>query len=451
MSIRLFKSLLLLALLLFSFNVNADWEPTSSTRYADSKSGACTAARSAFHSSYDSFPNFVYYITSVGPATLAGVARWRCTVNGYSSLASEVDITPIEYPVYNAVYTNEQCQSQYGGYGRLNYSQGVDSSGGGSVDSGACSTSLAQDDDIECYDRPSIPTGGFCYGNRVSTSTGENNLPSNDGSSSGSDDDSLPDYLTPDPDCQVNCVTFDGTTYKVDQSAIDDGYVNSPDLDNSGGGSDDGGSSGGSGGGDSGSDDGSDGGSSGGGSDGGDSGGSGGGGSGGSGGGSGGSDSGAGDTGDDDGLGLGDVIDAINDGFNGLVDTFTDTEGAPSENEIREGFDGEGVNDDVMSQLDEDATAAQGDLNDRFRDYFTNEGSALGQTLGYVRDKVTGLVPEVSSGGCTPLVFGSGERSFTIDCEHFNLIKAALAWLLYFFTAYQVTAIAFSYRNGSEA
>lgn len=289
------------------------------------------------------------------------------------------------------------------------------------------------------------------------TSTGEENQPRAGVESS----DELPGYLTPNPDCQVNCVTFDGTTYQVDQSEIDTGNVSlgsgsggggSDDGgDSTGGGSDDGGSSGGSGGGDSGSDDGSDGGSSGGGSDGGDSGGSGGGGSGGSGGGSGGSDSGAGDTGDDDGLGLGDVIDAINDGFNGLVDTFTDTEGAPSENEIREGFDGEGVNDDVMSQLDEDATAAQGDLNDRFRDYFTNEGSALGQTLGYVRDKVTGLVPEVSSGGCTPLIFGSGERSFTIDCEHFNLIKAALAWLLYFFTAYQVTAIAFSYRNGSEA
>lgn len=269
-----------------------------------------------------------------------------------------------------------------------------------------------------------------------------------------SPDDELPDYLEPTDDpasCSGGSVGYGGQSYcYTGGGGSDDGG------DSTGGGSNDGGSDGGSGGGDSGSDDGSDGGSSGGGSDGGDSGGSGGGGSGGggsggSGGGSNGGDSGAGDTGDDDGLGLGDVIAAINDGFNGLVDTFTDTDGAPSENDIREGFDGEGVNDDVMSQLDEDATAAQGDLNDRFRDYFTNEGSALGQTLGYVRDKVTGLVPEVSSGGCTPLVFGSGERSFTIDCEHFNLIKAALAWLLYFFTAYQVTAIAFSYRNGSEA
>ncbi|MCK0713369.1 hypothetical protein ACFO0U_04775 [Chromohalobacter sarecensis] len=290
----------------------------------------------------------------------------------------------------------------------------------------------------------------------TATSTGNENQPGTGVDSS----DELPDYLTPAPDCQVNCVTFDGTTYQVDQSEIDAGNVSmgsgssgggSNDDGSTGGGSDDGGSSGGSGGGDSGSDDGSDGGSSGGGSNGGDSGGSSGGGSGGSGGGSGGAGSGTGDTGDDDGLGLGDVIDAINDGFNGLVDTFSDTEGAPSESDMREGFDGEGVNDDVMTQLDEDATAAQGDLNDRFRDYFTNEGSALGQTLGYVRDKVTGLVPEVSAGGCTPLVFGSGERSFTIDCEHFDLIKAALAWLLYFFTAYQVTAIAFSYRNGSEA
>lgn len=408
------------------------------------------------YSSCDGYPYSYFNISNIRRVNMSMFStRWamKATVSYHctDTLVTDPDILSRYTEQYGMPLTDEQCQSQYGGYSRVNYSQGVDSSGSGAVDTGACSISLADDEDLECFDRPSIPTGGFCYGNRVATSTGDPTQVPTPNSSGSEDTDDLPDYLTPDSDCQVNCVTFDGTTYKVDQSAIDTGYVNSPDLDNSGGGSDDGGSSGGSGGGDSGSDDGTDGGSSGGGSDGGDSGDSGGGGSGGSGGGSGGSDSGSGDTGDDDGLGLGDVIDAINDGFNGLVDTFTDTEGAPSENEIREGFDGEGVNDDVMSQLDEDATAAQGDLNDRFRDYFTNEGSALGQTLGYVRDKVTGLVPEVSSGGCTPLVFGSGERSFTIDCEHFNLIKAALAWLLYFFTAYQVTAIAFSYRNGSEA
>gem|GEM_PF-5535794 len=381
----------------------------------------------------------------------------------------DVASAPSGSVVYNAAYSDEQCQEQYGGYGRVNYSQGVNSSGGGSANTGACSVSLADDDDLECFDRPGSPTGGFCYGNRVATSTGEENDPSSSDASGGTDGDSgddLPDYLTPAPDCQVNCVTFDGTTYKVDQSAIDDGYVNSPDLDNSGGGSNDGGSSGGSSGGDSGSNDGSDGGSSGGGSDGGDSGGSGGGGSGGSGGGSGGSDGGSGDTGDDDGLGLGDVIDAINDGFNGLVDKIagvTDTvdgvkdavdegnqaaedrfnaiaDSAPTEADLDAQF---GSADEHQGLMEEALNGA----GETLTDYIDGTDSTFSNLVEGMKDLARSALPEIPSPSCQPLVFAPGKvYSITIDCEIFELIRSALAWILYVLTAWIMLSTMFASR-----
>lgn len=396
--------------------------------------------------------SYVYYMT--------GQVSYLCSdLEGY---------TPDEQfeEVYGFPLSDQECQSQYGGYGRINYSQGVDSSGSGTANTGACSVSLANDDDLECFDKPGSPTGGFCYGNRVATSTGDPTQVPTPNSSGSDDTDDLPDYLTPDPDCQVNCVTFDGTTYKVDQSAIDSGYVNSPDLDNSGGGSDDGGSDGGSSGGDSGSDDGTDGGSSGGGSDGGDSGGSGGGGSGGSGGGSGGTDGGTGDTGDDDGLGLGDVIDAINDGFNGLVDKIagvTDTvdgvkdavdegnqaaedrfnaiaDSAPTEADLDAQF---GSADEHQGLMEEALNGA----GETLTDYIDGTDSTFSNLVEGMKDLARSALPNIPSPSCQPLVFAPGKvYSITIDCEIFELIRSALAWILYVLTAWIMLSTMFASR-----
>lgn len=400
---------------------------------------------------------------------------WTCSVGVYVwEDDAPPSIPPGNQPILNHEYSDEQCQEQYGSVSVL-VSESYLSSGG-SIDVGACS--LTPQGGVGFYSKynaqgEEAPDGMLYYTNDFNaTSTGEVNQP---GAGVESSDD-LPDYLTPAPDCQVNCVTFDGTTYQVDQSEIDTGNVtlgtgntgggSDDGGDSTSGGSDDGGSSGGSSGGDSGSDDGTDGGSSGGGSDGGDSGGSSGGGSGGSGGGSGGTDGGTGDTGNDDGLGLGDVIDAINGGFNGLVDKIagvTDTvdgvkdavdegnqaaedrfnaiaDSAPTEADLDAQF---GSTDEHQGLMKEALNGA----GETLTDYIDGTDSTFSNLVEGMKDLARSAIPEIPSPSCQPLVFAPGKvYSITIDCEIFEIIRSALAWILYVLTAWIMLSTMFASR-----
>lgn len=165
------------------------------------------------------------------------------------------------------------------------------------------------------------------------------------------------------------------------------------------------------------------------------------------------------DDGTDDGEGLDGVIDAIgsvrkaiNDGFNNLLDTFTNEDGAPTGDQVAADFDGQGLSDDLMAEVESQNEDIQGELIQRYQDLFDSDSSILGSALNGVRDTATSWLPSIpSGGGCTPLTFSFQGHTLTIECRAFELIKAALSWILFFFTAYQITMMALSYRNGTEA
>lgn len=407
-------------------------------------------------------------------------------VKGY--LYKQPNSDPVESfpdsPIYNHIYTNEECQSQYSDATVLSSDYGETAS------TGACSlTPAASSQTTLCsaYNGQGnkAPDGyQYCSGSWDATSTGEVNTP---GSGSGAtSSETVPDYLTPIDECtSYNCVTIDGQTYEVDQSAINeddnvtsfnnDGttvhfYANGgfkltqPDgsyeitdaqgnttYHNADGSIDpNGGSDSGSDGGDSGSP----------------------------------TDAGDIDFSDSDGGGttpgtstdeegnpegmgsgdgdstLGDVVGAITnlrnsltgtlqEGFQGVVDKLTSTDGMPSEADAIAMVDGEGASDDVMETLQSQYDETNEGLVEDYEGVFKDDGGILGQALSEVGDMATSLLPSIPSGGCAPLVFGSGDASFTIPCKVFDMIKAALSWILFFFTVYEVTSIGLGYRNNT--
>ncbi|WP_198651885.1 hypothetical protein [Salinicola sp. RZ23] len=173
---------------------------------------------------------------------------------------------------------------------------------------------------------------------------------------------------------------------------------------------------------------------------------------------SGNNDSGDGEESEEPGDGLDAVLDAIggvrkaiNNGFSNLVDTFTNQDGAPTAADVESEFDGQGLTDDLMSQLDTQNEDVQGEITQRYRDLFEDDSSLLGKGLSYVKGVATAWLPEIpGGGGCVPLTFSFQGHTVTIECRVFDLIKAALSWLLFFFTCYQITMIALSYRSASE-
>ena len=99
-----------------------------------------------------------------------------------------------------------------------------------------------------------------------------------------------------------------------------------------------------------------------------------------------------------------------------------------------------------MQSLEQGADQQNTAIYDEFKGFFEG-GGVIDGALAPLRDFVTSFLPNLPTGGCTPLTFGAGERSFTIDCEGFNLLKAALSWLLFFFTAYQLISITMDARK----
>lgn len=143
---------------------------------------------------------------------------------------------------------------------------------------------------------------------------------------------------------------------------------------------------------------------------------------------------------------LGCIQNIANGMVNNFVDRLTNPDGMPSDADVEGMIDGEGTVDSLMESLDQGAEEQKETIYQEFEGTFES-GGIIDGTLKPLRDFVTSFLPRIPNGGCTPLVFGTGPRSFTIDCEGFNLLKAALSWILFFFTAYQLIAIPMDARK----
>lgn len=165
--------------------------------------------------------------------------------------------------------------------------------------------------------------------------------------------------------------------------------------------------------------------------------------SGGGGGSSGGSD-GEGD-GEGDGF-LDTLIDKLASLFDTKFEEAANSSELPGDADTAGMINGEGVADEVIDSLEQDVEEQNTAIYDEFEGIFEG-GGIIDGALSPLRDFVTSFLPSLPTGGCTPLVFGAGERSFTIDCEGFNLLKAALSWVLFFFTAYQLISIPMDARK----
>lgn len=143
---------------------------------------------------------------------------------------------------------------------------------------------------------------------------------------------------------------------------------------------------------------------------------------------------------------LGCIQNIANGMVNNFVDRLTNPDGMPSDADVEGMIDGEGTVDSLMDSLDQGAEEQKETIYQEFEGTFES-GGIIDGTLKPLRDFVTSFLPRIPNGGCTPLVFGTGPRSFTIDCEGFNLLKAALSWILFFFTAYQLIAIPMDARK----
>jgi len=457
----LFLVALVPVVFLVSTSAQASWHVyRSSNVYDGDLSAQCAKAEADIQRYLDS--DFVVWLDWVRREKPEGQSTAYCIVDIHYADANDVTDTDFTHTLYNITYTDEQCQSQYGHAtvlkGELEsppYDTGACSLTPSGKGVGVCTTTNANGDtapDGQCY-----LTGDF-----TATSTGEVNTPD-----SGSNVDSggeLSDAFTETTDpstcsggyvgsggsyycysgdaADINVGAFDSAGNPItldDQGAYDangdpitvtDGaYDASGNPIEVGGGLSIGGGSWGDAG--SGTDSGT------------------------------GTDTGTGTdsgTGTDTGTDLSGVLDAISgvkasiqDGFQSLVDTFTSTDGAPTEDAVRADFDGQGIGDEVMNDLTSQNDTTQGDLNDRYQTLFEDDGSIIGQAVGAVRDTVTGWMPTLPGGGtCSPLTFEFNGHVMTIDCRVFDLIKAALSWLLFFFTTYQITMMALSYRNGAE-
>ena len=147
------------------------------------------------------------------------------------------------------------------------------------------------------------------------------------------------------------------------------------------------------------------------------------------------------------------------DGFwDGLVDSLAGLFGSGT-SEAADGFASgleETTSDEAFGEFDQ-----QGYAEELFDTYESEQIGLLEERvealldmvdsgLSPYRNLISRLIPAVPSSSCTPIVFGSGHMSFTIDCEGFNLLKAMLAWVLYVFTAYTIVSTIFSYRSGAQ-
>lgn len=140
------------------------------------------------------------------------------------------------------------------------------------------------------------------------------------------------------------------------------------------------------------------------------------------------------------------LIDKLASLFDAKFDQAANSSDIPSAGDTAGMIDGEGAGNNVMQSLEEGIEEKNTAIYDDFKGVFDG-GGVIDGTLTPLRDFVTSFLPSLPTGGCTPLTFGAGERSFTIDCEGFNLLKAALSWVLFFFTAYQLISIPMDTRK----
>ncbi|WIX31601.1 hypothetical protein QO259_12315 [Salinicola sp. JS01] len=426
----------------------------------------------------------------------------------YRSPKSGWDLPPNNETVYGSVYTDEQCQAAYGGEMKaVDVPTGSLLSSNAYVNTGACK--LYQTPGVTFCTNNKDANGNDTGTEHCSTiwrteSTGEQNAPDTEGATV----EESPFQLTDNPSsCANGSYSSGGKSYCYTGQSTDINTIHIGDDGNpvtNDGGTDTGGNTGG---GDTGSV--SEGGSTGGGSTGGGStggGGSSGGGGGASGGGSSGggstggdtstgggdtstdddttptqgdtgstdggsSDSGSNDSGDGEesdepGDGLDAVLDAIggvrkaiNDGFSNLVDKIAGVgdaidegnqaaedrfsamaESAPTQAELEAEF---GSDEDAQSTLD----SALKEAGSTLTGYIDGTDSTFSGPFKAMKDLAGSVIPSVPPPSCTPLVFAPGKvYTITIDCEIFELIRSALAWILYVLTAWMIISIMFNSR-----
>lgn len=370
----------------------------------------------------------------------SSATKYFCHVYYWRDLGSSPVPSPDDMPsdpVYFMTYTDEQCESSFGG--SQTFQTTVDQAEAGFTTAGGACGIAAISSSIACWD--SQDGNSYCNAEWVSVSSGNPATPDTDGSSGTVSDFVPPDYMTPvdsnDGICATGaCVTIDGQTYHVDQSAIDNGSVTIVDLDGSGGGDTGSGDSGGIDWGD---------------------------------------DSptstpgtstdpdgnplgmGGGDP-DGDGEGdstLGDVVGAINglkttvrNGFDGILEKSREYMDGLVQAIADNGPEGENI-EDVGTEEENltKATTALDEVKEELISRIDGTDSDFGSLYATMQGYWDSFFPSIPSPSCSPLVFApSTPYSFTVECDVFNMIREALAWILYALTLYVVITSMFSAR-----
>ena len=456
----------------------------------------------------ESDPNYTWCEKKTGDDGISKVYRTRPSAYAvFKYLGSPADIPASDLAadtIYNMAYTDEQCQAAYGGEMRsVTVPSGSLNTANAYVNTGACK--LYQTPGVTfCTNNPDGTQE--CSTVWRAESTGEPNDPDAEGATV----EESPFQLTDNPSsCANGSYSSGGKSYcytgqSSDINTIHIGDDGNPVTDdggtdtggNTGGGDTGSGSDGGSTGGGStggGGSSGGGGGSSGGGGGASGGGGSNGGGSSGGGGGSSGGGSTGGDTSTDDnstppddtdtptqgdtgsgdsqeseeqGDGLDAVLDAIggvrkaiNDGFSNLVDKIAGVgnaidkgnqaaedrfsamaESAPTQSDFQNKYGSDDDNNALVSE------AIEG-LGSQITPHITGSDSQLSGVVDDMSSWGQSVMPSVPAASCKPLVFAPGAvYSFTIDCDIFEMIRSALAWILYALTAYVVITTMFNSR-----
>ncbi|XKE46024.1 hypothetical protein LG302_02555 [Halomonas organivorans] len=344
----------------------------------------------------------------------------------YNSTFCGTDYMNPENP--NQPWTDEECEAANGGQQTFTGITLETAEAGFTTSGGACQMAAISE---------TIAWGLDADGNYwvnatwVSSSTGEGYNP--DVEEGTQTDFVAPDYMTPTTSdsafCQTgSCVTIDGQTYHVDQSAIDSGSAGVEETDGidwgdgSGSGSGSGSGAGSYDGPEEGTSVGAD-----------------------------GDPLGAGE-GDPDGDGqgdstLGDVVktlgglkSAMRNGLDGIWDKMDETaDEFQEEVDPQAVIDGSSINQEY-SDLESEHDQYSVDLMGKF-DQIGEDGSSP------IVDPLLDHVPSMPSAQCSPVVFGNGNFQFTVPCSVFEMFRTWFAWILYAWTAWTLLEIFFSTRR----
>ncbi|APE31545.1 hypothetical protein BOX17_11665 [Halomonas aestuarii] len=139
---------------------------------------------------------------------------------------------------------------------------------------------------------------------------------------------------------------------------------------------------------------------------------------------------------------------AVNDGFDGIVDKFSDYVDDTVKSIADQGPTGDNIED--VGTPEENLSKATGALEgakDNLMSRIDGTDSEFGSLYATMQGYWSSFFPSIPEPACSPLVFAQGTPySFTIQCDVFDMIREALAWILYALTLYVIIATMFSAR-----